>query len=278
VSKLVAAMAVAHVPGHTINPDMVPADQMQRIRRAWDELQRKLADAQPDVVIAVSNDHFQNFFPVQPPFCLGSGDKHLMPAAARAAPLKLPSREIAGSPSFAEHLLKTADACGLPLAFSDELLFSDEISIPQRFLDPDNRFKWLPILTNCLNRNRPSPRSFFKLGEVIAAAIDRADQEMRVAVVVTGGLSHDPFGPRWCLIDEGFDRRFLELVEAGALDTLFDEFPLQRILEPGKGGTPEILNWFVGLGAVGRGRRAEILCYEPVPVWATGVGYAHWLL
>jgi aromatic ring-opening dioxygenase catalytic subunit (LigB family) len=278
MSTLTAALAVAHVPGHTINPEMVPADQMQRIRQAWDTLRNDLDAAKPDVVVAISNDHFLNFFPVQPPFCLGSGDTHLMPAAARSAPLKLPSREIVGHPRFAQHLLDTADACGMPLAFSDELLFSDEISIPQRFLDPDNRFKWVPILTNCLNRNRPSPRSFFKLGEVIRTAIDRSDEPARVAVVATGGLSHDPFGPRWCLIDEEFDRRFLELLAAGAVDAIFEEFPMEKILEPGPGGTPEILNWFVGLGAAGKGRRAEILCYEPVPVWATGVGYMRWIL
>jgi hypothetical protein len=278
MSALVASVAVAHVPGHTVNPAMVPVAQRQRIEAAWSKLKDHLQAVQPDVVVAISNDHFLNFFPVQPAFCVGTGDRHTMPSEQRAAPLKLDSRAVRGAPGFATHLLKVADDAGFPLAFSDQLHFSDEISIPQRFLDPDNTFGWAPILTNCLNRNRPSPRNFLKLGEIIHQAISLFEDADKIAVVATGGLSHDPFGPNWCLIDEAFDRRFLHLIETGATQTLLEEYTLDAILGPGKGGTPEILNWFVGLGAAGAGRPAQIYAYEPVAVWATGVGYASWSL
>lgn len=278
MSTLVAAMAVAHVPSHTAYPELAPPDQLGRITAAWSSLRAKLAAAQPDIVVAISNDHFLNFFPVQPAFCVGTGEAYDMPAATHAQRLKLETRSVAGSPAFAEHLLTVADDCRMPLAFSDDLIFIDEFSIPQRFLDPENRMAWLPILTNCLNRNRPSPRTFFALGEVVVQAIARDDADRCVAVIATGGLSHDPLGPNWCLVDEAFDRRFLALLESGDTDALFAEFTPEKILEPGKGGTPETLNWFAALGAVGAGARAEILCYEPVPAWATGVAYASWPL
>jgi hypothetical protein len=278
MSALVAIFAVSHVPGHTVNPDMVPRPQMAGIQAAWSRLQIELSNVRPDVVVAVSNDHFLNFFPVQPAFCVGTGEAHAMPSTACAKYLKIPSRDVRGNPSFAEHLLHIADSSGFPLAFSDEFVFNDEIAIPQRFLDPENRFSWLPILTNCLNRNRPSPESFFRLGDVIARSIREDKADRRVALVAAGGLSHDPFGPNWCLIDEAFDRRFLALLEAGKTDTLFAEFTPTKILEPGRGGTPEILNWFTALGAAGAGTRAVILSYEAVPTWATGVAYAFWPL
>src|SRR5262249_4428809 len=158
--------------------------------------------ARPDLVVAVSNDHFVNFSFLQPPFCVGTAEIHAMPGRARAARLKLPTINVSGSPSFAAHLLKTAEALCFPLTYSEELIFSDEISIPQRFLDPDNEFSWLPIMTNCLNHNRPTPKTFFRLGEVIARAIEQDEAaRRRVALVVTGGLSHDPLGPNWCIID-----------------------------------------------------------------------------
>jgi hypothetical protein len=95
-------------------------------------------------------------------------------------------------------------------------------------------------------------------------------------VIATGGLSHDPTGPNWCLIDEKFDRRFLDHLVQGSTESLLREYTLERIFQPGKGGTPEILNWFAALGAVGAGTTATLLCYEPVREWATGMGYVAW--
>jgi protocatechuate 4,5-dioxygenase beta chain len=276
MNSLVAVIAASHVPGHTMNRDVVPRQQLLEVDRAWPTLRHELSQARPDLVVAVSNDHFRNFVSLRAPFCVGTSDVHAMPSPDRATALKLPTINVSGNASFAEHLLDTADALGFPLAYSEELIFSDEISIPQRFLDPDNKFSWLPTITNCLDRKRPNPRTFFRLGEVIALAVERDHPPRRVALVVTGGLSHDPLGPNWCLIDERFDRRFLELLATGATDTLFSEYTRESILTPGQGGTPEILNWFVGLGAVGAGARAKIHRYEPIPEFATGVGYASW--
>ena len=276
MSTLVAVMGVSHAPSHTALPELAPPEQLSVIRESWVTLKRRFEAAKPDLVVAISNDHFQNFFPVQPPFCVGTAEAHVMPAEASARQLKLSPQRVAGDPGFAAHLLAVAEAEGLPLAYSDELIFQDEISIPQRFLDPDNKIPVVPILTNCLNRNVPSPRSFLALGAAIAKAIARDPASRRVAVIGTGGLSHDPLGPNWCLVDEAFDRRFLALLASGETETLLNEFTLEKIFAPGKGGTPEILNWFTALGAAGAGAKADVLCYLPVPEWATGVGYATW--
>ena len=57
---------------------------------------------------------------------------------------------------------------------------------------------------------------------------------------------------------------------------LFKEFTMERIFEPGIGGTPEILNWFAAVGTVPPGSKATLIAYEPVPQWATGMGYVAW--
>src|SRR5205085_9279806 len=110
MSSLVAVLAASHVPGHTMNRDAVPRDQLLEIDRAWSTLRSELLQARPDLVVAVSNDHFFNFSFLQPPFCVATADIHAMPGPARAARLKLPTVNVRGSPSFAEHLLDTADA------------------------------------------------------------------------------------------------------------------------------------------------------------------------
>jgi hypothetical protein len=166
----------------------------------------------------------------------------------------------------------------MDLTFSEDLEFQDEFSVPKHFLDPEDKVPIVPIVTNCLNRNQPTPQSFYRLGALIARAIRIRPPKERIAIMGTGGLAHDPTGPNWCIIDEEFDRRFLQLLVDGETETLLNDFTLEMIVAPGKGGTPEILNWFAPLGAVGSGTKANLLCYEAVPEWATGIGLLCWNL
>lgn len=276
MGKLVAAFAVSHAPGQTGRPEAAPPEKKERIFGAWNELKRKLEASVPDLIVGISNDHFQNFFRVQPSFCVGTGEAHMLPNESFAKKLRLDSRSVKGHVDFAWSLVNTASENGMDLAYSEELIFEDEFAIPKHFLDPSDRIPLVPILTNCLNRNQPSPKRFYELGKIIAKTIQRRPAEEKVAVIGTGGLSHDPTGPNWCLIDEEFDRRFLELLVNRDVEALFQEYTLKRIFEPGKGGTPEILNWFSVLGAVGGELKATVHGYEPVSEWATGMGYVSW--
>lgn len=278
MGNLVALFAMSHAPGQTGFPDRAPASKKANVYAAWAELTRRFEAADPHVLVAISNDHFQNFHRVQPPFCVGTGESHILPREAYAKTLRLTPHPVKGAVDFAESLLRISTDHGVDLAFSEQLEFQDEFSVPKHFLDPADKVPLVPILTNCLNRGQPSPKRFYELGKAIAATIEARSERERVAVIATGGLSHDPTGPNWCLIDEEFDRRFLELLASGNAEKLFSEFTLEKIFAPGKGGTPETLNWFVALGAAPRGSKAEILCYEPVHEWATGMGYVAWNL
>ena len=276
MGKLIAAFGVSHAPGQTGAPEMAEPGKSDRVFKAWDELRKRLEEARPDVLVAISNDHLQNFFQVQPAFCVGVSETHTLPRESMAKMLRLTSHPVKGHPSFAQDLIHNGAEYGVDIAFSEDLQFGDEFSVPKHFLDPGDKVPLVPILTNCLYRNQPPPKRFYELGKIIAKTIEARPREERVAVIGTGGMSHDPLGPKWCLIDERFDRRFLELLVEGDTQTLLQEYTLEKIFEPGKGGTPELLNWFTALGSVGAGTKATLLCYEPVPEWATGMGYVAW--
>jgi hypothetical protein len=276
MGKIVAAFGVSHAPGQTGIPELAPPTKKDNVYRAWDSLRARFEDARPDLLVGVSNDHLQNFFHVQPAFCIGTGETHILPMESYAKNVRLTSHPVQGHPSFAHDLIRTGSDNNVDLAFSDELYFRDDFSIPKHFLDPDDRVPLVPILTNCLHRNQPPPRRFLELGRVLAKTAESRPADERIAVIATGGLSHDPTGPNWCLIDQEFDRRFLQHLVQGTTEELVCEYTLEKIFQPGKGGTPEILNWFAALGAVGAGTTATLLCYESVPEWATGMGYVAW--
>jgi aromatic ring-opening dioxygenase catalytic subunit (LigB family) len=276
MGKLTAAFGTSHAPGQTGFPESAPAEKREPIYRAWETLKKKFEEAKPDILVAISNDHMQNFHRVQPPFCVGTADTHVLPRPSSAQLLRLNSHPVQGHVAFAESLIQVAADHGLDLAYSEELEFMDEFAVPKHFLDPEDKVPLVPILTNCLNRHLPQPRRFYELGRAIAKTIAARPRNERVAVIGTGGLSHDPTGPNWCIIDEDFDRRFLDLLVAGEAESLLREFTLEKMLAAGPGGAPEVMNWLAPLGVVGPGIKATLVHYQAVGEWATGMGFLYW--
>ena len=83
-------------------------------------------------------------------------------------------------------------------------------------------------------------------------------EDLRVAVLATGGLSHEPGGPSYFWVDEVFDCWFLERLQAGDHEALLRECTLERMEEAGSGGTAELLAWILVL-AFTRGLVREVL-------------------
>ena len=81
----------------------------------------------------------------------------------------------------------------------------------------------------------------------------------RVAVVATGGLSHEPGGPRYFWVDEEFDRWFLGLLKQGDHAALLRECTLERMEAAGSGGTAELLAWILALAFTSGARRGPRL-------------------
>jgi Catalytic LigB subunit of aromatic ring-opening dioxygenase len=98
--------------------------------------------------------------------------------------------------------------------------------------------------------------------------------EERIAVVGTGGLSHEPGGPRYFWVDEEFDRWFLDLLKSGDHARLLRECTLERMEAAGSGGTAELLSWILTL-AFTHGP-ADVLAYMPAIAWRSGTGMVVW--
>jgi protocatechuate 4,5-dioxygenase beta chain len=99
------------------------------------------------------------------------------------------------------------------------------------------------------------------------------DRPERIAIYGSGGLSHDPRGPRAGWVDETLDRWVLDRIaqaDGAGLCTLFTtDSPTLR------GGTGEIRNWIAVAGAYD-GTKATIVDYIPSRHAVTGLGFAYW--
>ena len=82
-------------------------------------------------------------------------------------------------------------------------------------------------------------------------------------------MSHDPGERNHGHIDEAFDRQFLDAMKHADAERLRN-YTLDQLRAAGAGAV-ELLNWIALAGALG-GARGEVLAYEPVVPWATGIG------
>lgn len=89
----------------------------------------------------------------------------------------------------------------------------------------------------------------------------------------SGGLSHDPIGPRAGWVDEPLDRWVIERIERGEGRKLGNLFSFDS--DTLRGGTGEIRSWIVAAGAFD-GVKGTMVDYIPARHAVTGLGFAYW--
>ena len=86
--------------------------------------------------------------------------------------------------------------------------------------------------------NQPSVRRCFALGNALADAVATWDEDLRVAVIGSGGMSH-------FVVDEELDRGFLGAMQRKDTDALIAIPPYNF-----RSGTSELKNWIPVAGAM----------------------------
>ncbi len=114
-----------------------------------------------------------------------------------------------------------------------------------------------------------------ELGRAIARICESSSK--RIAIYGSGGMSHDPRGPRTGWVDEPLDNWFLDQLTSGQADNLKAMFSFRS--ENFVGGTGELRCWTVVAGAVDEvkaGHKAEWTDYMPARKVTTGSGWVYW--
>ncbi|HEV8675542.1 MAG TPA: hypothetical protein VGX21_15955 [Methylomirabilota bacterium] len=275
MAQIVAAMAMTHAPGLTGWFAQGPEAHQRLVLQATAELRRRLEAARPDVLVMVSNDHLLNW-PLgnTPEYTVGIGEEHVGPADWFDEWLAMEKYRVPGHSSLARWLVNEGARRGLMLAFLREMQFDDGISVPVHYLNPDGRFRLVPVTMNCTVPPLPPSERAYQVGTILRDAVRAYSGKERIAVIATGGLSHEPGGPRYFWVDEEFDRWFLDLLTKGDHPALLRECTIERMEAAGSGGTAELLAWILVLAFTAG--PAEVLAYMPAVAWRTGTGMVAW--
>ena len=275
MAEIVAAMAMTHSPGLTGWFTRASEEYQRLALSATGEMRRRLEAARPDVIVMLSNDHLLNW-PINnvPEYTVGIADEHVGPADWFDEWLGMEQYRVPGHADLARFLVNEAGRRRLSLAWLRQMQFDDGISVPTHYLNPDARFRLIPITMNCTVPPIPTPARAYEVGTVLRESIRAYPGAERVAVVATGGLSHEPGGPRYFWVDEEFDRWFLDLLKHGDHEALLRECTLERMEEAGSGGTAELLAWVAVLPFTTG--PADVLTYMPAIAWRSGTGMVVW--
>src|SRR5262249_23685488 len=157
-------------------------------------------------------------------------------------------------PELAEALLAACQARDIEPGFSYELHLDHGTMIPLHFLTPAMNLPIVPVVINTLAPPLPAPRRCFQLGEAVGEAVRR--DRRRIGLIATGGMSHDPGERNHGVIDQAFDRQFLEAMSQADAARL-RSYTVAELQAAGAGAT-ELLNW-IALGGALNGTRGEVL-------------------
>lgn len=276
MADIVSITALAHAPGATGWLDKAPKHEQDALLAGYADMAGRLRAARPDVIVGIANDHLLNFrLDNVPDWCVGTAERWHGPAEWFRDWVNVPDYEVAGHRALARFIVRGCTGEGINLAFSDKLEFDDNWSVPLNFLTPAHDVPLVPIHMNCVVPPLPAPARCIGFGRALAKVIRAWPENLRVAIMATGGLSHDPGGPRYFAVDEAFDRWFMGMLAAGDVDRILEEVTIERMLAAGDGGTVELLAWLVALGAAAP-RPAEPVFYVPSVPLRCGMGGVEW--
>lgn len=272
MAEVVGIFAASHTPVMLNFPGAISDSQREEVFAAFSALGNRIRDVRPDILVVVSDDHLHNFFLDNlPPFCIGAANSYLSPIEHW---LNAPKQVLQGAPQFSAHLLATAFASGFDPALSMDLTLDHGVLTPLELSGLSGEVAVVPLLVNCVQPPLPTMKRCLQWGGLLRQAIDSYGEPARIAVLATGGISHDIATPRMGLINEAFDRKFLALLQGRDDDALL-KHATDNVHTAGN-GAEEIRTWLLAHG-VAQGTPATTRYYQAVTNWYTGIGIAEWV-
>ena len=260
---LVGAFACAHTPQLLVRPETEDRDLVLRVHAAFARVKRRLETLRPDVLAMVAGDHIEAFFlDAVPALAVYVGTE----CAGTFGPYQY--RMKIHEP-LARAVVEQGVERGFDLTYTQQAPLDYAFYVPLHFTMPEPALPIVPLYVNVYLPPQPTPRRCYAWGRTLRSILDARPE--RVALMVSGGLSHFPGTDRYSSPDFEFDRALLaSLSEGRGAET-------ERLtgVELDKAGNVELRTWITLLGAVG-GARAEVLCYEPS--WHHGNAAVAWPL
>ena len=251
MARIIGAVAASHTPtiGFAYDRKKQNDPAWKPIFEAFRPVQQWLTERKPDVLFVVYNDHVTSFFfDHYSAFALGIGESYAV-ADEGGGVRDLPP--VKGHAGLAHHIGAALMADEFDMSFFQGKPLDHGCFSPLSMLwphDPQWPGRIVPLQVGVLQFPIPSALRCWKLGQSLRRAIESYPDDLKVALVATGGLSHQVHGERAGFNNTAWDERFLDLIEK-------DPMTLTRMTQAdyarlgGMEGA-EVIMWLVMRGAL----------------------------
>jgi hypothetical protein len=264
--------------------------QAAQVTRSLARLKRDFAEADVDAVVVIGDDQMELFdYDNMPALGIFYGDELVSCTQGRFGRFGArvgglddvhrgygmdEHRRWPGHPELALHLISTLLGGGFDVGAMKSVSEPDRAGVGHAFgvvemqLMDDEKLPLVPVyVNNYWPPNQLPPRRCWQLGAALRGAIESYPEDLRVAIVASGGLSH-------FVTDESLDEQVLAALRTGDGEVLCD-LPAHLL----NSGNSEIRNWIALAAAC---LDMELAWDDYIPVYRTpagtgcGLTFARW--
>lgn len=251
MARIIGGIGASHSPtiGFAKDTGKQNDPAWQPIFEGFDAIRGWVQAKKIDVIFMIYNDHITSFFlDHYSAFVLGIDDRY---AAADEGGGPRDVAPAIGHLGLSQHI-------GMSLVADEfDMSFFQGKPVDHGFLSPlsmlgDERGPWpgqvVPLQVGVLQLPVPSAKRMWKLGQALRRAIESYPEDLNVAIMATGGLSHQVHGERAGFLNEAWDNEFLDLLEKAPAQLVN-----MRLAEyAAKGGMEgaEVIMWLIMRGAL----------------------------
>jgi hypothetical protein len=251
MARIIGGIGTSHVPtiaiafdkGKREDPDWKPLFQ------GYERVARWLEEKRPDVLFFCFNDHATSFFfDHYPTFALGVSDEYEI-ADEGLGPRRIP--RLKGHAALSRHIARSLVDAEFDISVFQDTPLDHGLHSPLTMMwpsQPDWPGRVVPLVVNVIQQPMPRPSRCFALGKALRRAIESYPEELKVAMIGTGGLSHQMIGERAGFNDERWDREFLELIDRDP--ERLARMSIEDFMRLGGNEGAEIIMWLIMRGAL----------------------------
>lgn len=273
MARITAGVGCSHVPaiGAAIDLGKTGEDYWVPLFKGFEKSKEWMKEAKPDVVFLVYNDHCTAFdSSIIPTFALGCAAE-FQPADEGWGPRPVPV--VKNHAVMASHIAQSLILDEFDITVMNEMEVDHGLTVPMSLMfgQPE---EWpclvIPLAVNVVMYPAPTGNRCYQLGKAIRRAVESFDEDLNVVIFGTGGMSHQLQYKRAGLINQEWDKRFLDMMENDPVGA--SQIPhVEYMREAGSEGV-EMVMWSVMRGALDEDVDVAHRFYH-VPASNTAVGH-----
>ncbi len=251
MARIIGAVAASHTPtiGFAYDRNKQNDPVWAPIFEAFKPVQQWLADKKPDVLFVIFNDHVTSFFfDHYSAFALGIGESYAVADEGGGA-RNLPP--VKGHTGLSHHIAASLVADEFDMSVFQGKPLDHGCFSPLSMMWPHEP-AWpgaiVPLQVGVLQFPVPSAARCYKLGQSLRKAIESYPDDLKVALVATGGLSHQVHGERAGFNNTAWDEQFLDMIEKDPV--ALTRMTLADYARLGGMEGAEVIMWLVMRGAM----------------------------